>query len=699
MRVPNPVARWLVAVVVLAAAAAPAPAQITWNFIYNDTTAGFADPTPTQGGTSTLGADRRATVGLVAAYLNTQLDARGTINITFNTSQTGGTGSLASAGASISATNGFQNGLPFRRATTGTAPGSTDGSATFDFGYDWNVLLNTPTGSQTDLFSVTLHELTHTLGHTPRMQQSGQGSGSQPLGSPDRYGQFARYFELGSGPSAPRVVLDNAAFNTAEVSASVTTSNNLFFDGPIARAANGGNPVRVYAPTTFAPGSSLSHVNQVQNGVSTQAVMQFSIPDGTTRRQFLNFEIGVLIDMGWNQYFWTNTSGNWGDHTTSANGSPWQNFEQANSAGVYSGGSLSPVGTITPNVLLTFRGSGSTAYTSTNNLALNNTGGRFLLMRMILDGSSTGTNTIRADGAQVLRFGTSIGVQPQIVQRNSGAFVISHPVELTSANLELTGTGTGVVTISGPVGVQSGQTGGITKTGAATFVLSGANTYNGPTAVNGGVLRVANTTGSATGTGAVGVNAGGTLGGATGQPAGAAGKVSGNVTVADGGFVRPGNAAVTQAGQVNFTGAAQTVTFQTGSRYAWSLVSETAAAGQAGIGYDQLLVANGSGLSLTGGRVELLFAPGLTPSETVPFWQAAHQWTILDVTGGTNATQFAGIVNAEFGLTGSFFLSAGPDGDVFLSFDPTPVPEPVGVLVLAAAGLALLARRPRRGRS
>ena len=66
------------------------------------------------------------------------------------------------------------------------------------------------------------------------------------------------------------------------------------------------------------------------------------------------------------------------------------------------------------------------------------------------------------------------------------------------------------------------------KTGTGVFILSGANnTYSGNTTVSGGTLVVSNSSGSATGSGAVAVNSGGRLGGN--------GIISGAVTVNSGG--------------------------------------------------------------------------------------------------------------------------------------------------------------------
>jgi len=71
------------------------------------------------------------------------------------------------------------------------------------------------------------------------------------------------------------------------------------------------------------------------------------------------------------------------------------------------------------------------------------------------------------------------------------------------------------------------------KEGAGTLTLSGANNNSGATTVNGGTLRVSNSSGSGTGSGAVSVESSATLGGN--------GAISGAVTVKSGATVAPGN--------------------------------------------------------------------------------------------------------------------------------------------------------------
>src|SRR5438132_10803813 len=75
---------------------------------------------------------------------------------------------------------------------------------------------------------------------------------------------------------------------------------------------------------------------------------------------------------------------------------------------------------------------------------------------------------------------------------------------LTAGSNNLTTTFSGVMQDGG---VNGGAGGSFTKIGTGTLSLSGANTYTGDTIVQGGRLLVSNTTGSATGTGLVQINA------------------------------------------------------------------------------------------------------------------------------------------------------------------------------------------------
>ncbi len=113
--------------------------------------------------------------------------------------------------------------------------------------------------------------------------------------------------------------------------------------------------------------------------------------------------------------------------------------------------------------------------------------------------------------------------------------------------------------------------GALTKLGAGTLTLTGANTYPGSTRVTAGSLELNNATGSATGTGAVKVDAG-TLGGT--------GIIAGTVTVGSGSgagaFLTPGQGARRPAALT----IQSALTFKADATYACTLNSKKAKADQ-----------------------------------------------------------------------------------------------------------------------
>ena len=258
------------------------PAAITWNVTFQDvvdnTNVGFDDPV--------LGLTRRNTFLSVLDYLNTVLDENGTADILVKASQTDGSGFLAAAGPYFfTSPTGFKNGFLFDHATTGTdpLPGFPDAQVTFDFGYNWNSETDDPLGSEFDLVSVALHEIGHTLGFLSLMK----ADGTSALGS-NVFTVYDSFLERGDGT---KLFSAGGVFSGTP---SDLTSNDVFFGGPQATAANGGSRVKVYAPDPFKPGSSISHI---QLGIGE--VMQFSVAPGVKRRAFLAPELGILEDIGW----------------------------------------------------------------------------------------------------------------------------------------------------------------------------------------------------------------------------------------------------------------------------------------------------------------------------------------------------------------------------------------------------------------
>lgn len=178
--------------------------------------------------------------------------------------------------------------------------------------------------------------------------------------------------------------------------------------------------------------------------------------------------------------------------------------------------------------------------------------------------------------------------------------------------------GSGVVTVGNNgqsttyAGTLSGS-GAVTKLGEGTWTLTGNNTFTGGITVAGGTLKLANASGSATGSGAVLVQAGGTFAGN--------GSASGAVTVY-------GTLALGDGVGASTTGAE---TWSGGGRYAWEL-------NDASRDGDTLTVNGSLNVTATPASrfvIKVISLAGSVPGPAAGFDnQTAYTWTLANVIGG-----------------------------------------------------------------
>ena len=184
----------------------------------------------------------------------------------------------------------------------------------------------------------------------------------------------------------------------------------------------------------------------------------------------------------------------------------------------------------------------------------------------------TGVATVQVSGnlkytgaAGTLSRATQLnGAAPSLEAAGTGALTVSNlSQDVATKTVTLKGANTDANTITSSLSDNSGVL-SLTKEGAGKWVTTGARSYTGTTAVNGGILRL-ETTNSATASGAVTIGASGTVELVTNTLASAgatSGEVlgTGNVTV-NGGTIKT-RGGTTQKGQVRYGG---NLTFGAGS--------------------------------------------------------------------------------------------------------------------------------------
>ncbi len=151
----------------------------------------------------------------------------------------------------------------------------------------------TPKG-KVDLMSVVLHEIAHGLNFSGSLLNSnGTGSWGNSTGYPNIYDTFMK-------DGAGKLLIDTGVYaNPSAALGRALTSNNIWFHGAKAMAANSGQRVKVYAPSTWSSGSSYSHLDYDTFKGGENRLMVYAISSGLSTHDPGPVTLGIFKDMGW----------------------------------------------------------------------------------------------------------------------------------------------------------------------------------------------------------------------------------------------------------------------------------------------------------------------------------------------------------------------------------------------------------------
>lgn len=182
-----------------------------------------------------------------------------------------------------------------------------DNTANWYFGLDGN----TPSNKY-DLVSIVMHEIAHGLGFMALSKiESGLGSFGwinssdiAPLITsfpfPNLEGKYAIYSTFIENLAGDELDDTTIFANPSPELATQFTSNQLYFNGVNAVLANNNQRVRLYAPSTFAFGSSLHHLNEsTYPPGNPNSMMTPFISLGESEHEPGPVALGILQDLGW----------------------------------------------------------------------------------------------------------------------------------------------------------------------------------------------------------------------------------------------------------------------------------------------------------------------------------------------------------------------------------------------------------------
>ena len=350
------------------------------------------------------------------------------------------------------------------------------------------------------------------------------------------------------------------------------------------------------------------------------------------------------------------TGGTW----DAANAASWTNFDPGSSTGAsgaiaqFADGAGTGTGanTLTLNTTRNVQGIQFSSTVAGHNYAINDAGNS--TSSIILDNTGNNASATIADSS---------------ASGNSNA--INVPITLAS-NLAVSVTNAAnILTIDAPV---SGTGKSVTKSGAGTLVLTGANTYTGPTTISTGTLQLGNGGASGSLSGTTGITNNGMLVVNRNNPfLGSVDLHNAGIT-GSGGFAQIGSGLTTLDMPNSFTGGTVISNGQVSASVSGSLGSGTS-------GTASVAITNAATLLLTGtGNLDRLRNDAtINLGGTVAIASGSSEGTAATVSGGTNSG-----TGSAFGL-GALTLSANST----LDFDSTGGSTLLVFNSFAAAGFTL----------
>jgi len=153
---------------------------------------------------------------------------------------------------------------------------------------------NTPFG-QSDFMSVVMHELCHGLGFIGSADVV-NGVGSWGVSSQGQL--YPVVYDLFMENGGETLIMDIP--NSSMALGDALQSNNLYWGGPLAVSVNGGVRPRMYAPSTWEPGSSYAHLNEsTYPAGNMNSLMTPSLSRGEAIHDPGPISLCLFEDMGW----------------------------------------------------------------------------------------------------------------------------------------------------------------------------------------------------------------------------------------------------------------------------------------------------------------------------------------------------------------------------------------------------------------